>query len=148
MSFLKPRLGDSDFPRIFLDQRPDTSEPESIGPLLAPSPNSSAVTDRRADLVCLSDIEAHPVDWLWQNRLASGTVAMISGVPGSGKTWAALAIAAGLSRVRVPLTAEYSIEVAAERDGVCITALRRAKFDLGVLSTKESVSGSWFWELP
>ena len=44
--------------------------------------------------------------------------------------------------------AQYNIEVAAQRDGVCITTLRRAKFDLGVLSTKESVSGAWYWSLP
>ncbi len=34
---------------------------------------------------------------------------------------------------------QYNIETAAQRDGVCITTLRRAKFDLGVLSTKESL---------
>jgi hypothetical protein len=43
---------------------------------------------------------------------------------------------------------QYNIETAAQRDGVCITTLRRAKFDLGVLSTKESVSGAWYWALP
>ena len=43
---------------------------------------------------------------------------------------------------------QHNIEAAAQRDGVCITTLRRAKFDLGVLSTKESVSGSWYWALP
>jgi hypothetical protein len=43
---------------------------------------------------------------------------------------------------------QYNIEAAAQRDGVCITTLRRAKFDLGVLSTKERVSGAWFWALP
>jgi hypothetical protein len=43
---------------------------------------------------------------------------------------------------------QYNIETAAQRDGICITTLRRAKFDLGVVSTKESVSGAWFWALP
>ena len=43
---------------------------------------------------------------------------------------------------------QYNIEAAAQRDGVCITTLRRAKFDLGVLSTKESISGAWYWALP
>ena len=42
---------------------------------------------------------------------------------------------------------QYNIETAAQRDGVCITTLRRAKFDLGVLSTKESVSGAWLLDL-
>jgi hypothetical protein len=42
---------------------------------------------------------------------------------------------------------QYNIESAAHRDGVCVRTLRRAKFDLGVVSTKESVSGAWFWAM-
>ena len=52
----------------------------------------TAGTDRQADLVCLADIEHRPVEWLWQDRLASGTLVMLSGDPGSGKTWVASAI--------------------------------------------------------
>ena len=33
---------------------------------------------------------------------------------------------------------QYSVEVAALRDGVCIRTLRRAKFDLGVVSTRRA----------
>ena len=40
-----------------------------------------------------------------------------------------------------------SIE-AAERDGVCIATLRRAKFDIGVRSPKDEKSGAWSWTLP
>jgi len=40
------------------------------------------------------------------------------------------------------------IETAAERDGVCIRTLRRAKFDLGVHSAKDGVKGPWYWSLP
>ena len=43
---------------------------------------------------------------------------------------------------------QYSIEVAAERDGVYITTLRRAKFDIGVRSAKDGMSGVWNWNLP
>ena len=43
--------------------------------------------------------------------------------------------------------AQYNIEAAKQRDGVCIATLRRAKFDLGVLSTRESVSGAWYGAL-
>jgi putative DNA primase/helicase len=130
MSLHRPRFGDFTFPGRPFSLRPGTQspdtchapmvtapanpvtdthtaepqppEPESIAPLPAPPPGSTAVTDRQADLVCLSDIEDRPVDWLWQDRLASGTLAMLSGDPGSGKTWVALAIAAALSRGRVP----------------------------------------------
>jgi hypothetical protein len=41
-----------------------------------------------------------------------------------------------------------SIEIAAERDGVCISTLRRAKFDLGICSHKDCKSGAWWWTLP
>ena len=75
------------------------------------SPQKTTVQDEPpitgcADLVYLSDLQLQPVQWLWQDRLAPGTLAMISGVPGSGKTWVALAIAAALSRGRVPDTDE------------------------------------------
>jgi hypothetical protein len=41
-----------------------------------------------------------------------------------------------------------TIEIAAEREGVCIRTLRRAKFDLGVHSAKDGVRGVWYWSLP
>src|SRR3984885_227173 len=41
-----------------------------------------------------------------------------------------------------------SMEVGAERDGVCIATLRRAKFDIGVRSSKDGQSGAWWWTLP
>ena len=68
---------------------------------LAPS-ELTANAARQADLVCLSDIEHRPVEWLWQDRLAIGNLSMLSGDPGSGKTWVALAIAAAFSRGRIP----------------------------------------------
>ena len=56
------------------------------------------------DLVPLSAIEARPVAWLWEPYLALGTVAMLSGDPGCGKTFLSLAIAAALSLGRLPAT--------------------------------------------
>ena len=41
-----------------------------------------------------------------------------------------------------------TVEIAAQRDGVCIGTLRRAKFDLGVRSSKDGKSGAWWWALP
>jgi hypothetical protein len=73
--------------------------PHLLSPLPAESPAG-------ADFVYLCDLEPQPVEWLWQDRLACGTLAMISGVPGSGKTWIALALAAALSRGRDPWTGE------------------------------------------
>lgn len=96
----------------------------------APSPNRAAV-DRapmslrsldtvlstpstpppQADLLYFTDIEHRPVEWLWPGRLAAGSLAILSGDPGSGKTWVALAIAAALSQGDRPGAS------AASRDG-------------------------------
>ena len=107
MSFHRPRLGDSTFSGALFNPRPGTLSPAERHSATATVPanpvtDPTAATDRQADLVYLSDIEHRPVEWVWQDRLASGTLAMLSGDPGSGKTWVALAIAAALSRGRVP----------------------------------------------
>jgi len=76
---------------------PRDAPPHPPFPLLAESPAGG-------DFVYLCDLQPRPVQW--QDRLAHGTLAMISGVPGSGKTWIALAIAAALSHGRDPFTCE------------------------------------------
>jgi putative DNA primase/helicase len=72
----------------------------------SPSPPDADATVTGTDIVYLTDIQPQPVEWLWQHRLAAGTLAMLSGEPGSGKTWVALAIAAALTRGRDPFTGE------------------------------------------
>jgi hypothetical protein len=64
------------------------------------------------DLVCLADVEALPVPWLWKGYLAFGMLAMLSGDPDAGKTFIALAIAADLSNGRVPVSGEPCAPVA------------------------------------
>ena len=123
MSMFRPRINNSTFPgpinpnveippepaahpsNATADASPDPNpqQPEPAIPPLAPA-EPAAPTDRHADLVCLADIPPRPIDWLWPGRLAYGTLAMLSGDPGSGKTWVALAIAAALSRGRIPAT--------------------------------------------
>ena len=83
---------------------PQEDASEDVPPL--PSPPLPAEPTQGADVVYLCDLQPRPVEWLWQDRLACGTLAMISGVPGSGKTWIALTIAAALSRGRAPITGE------------------------------------------
>jgi len=49
----------------------------------------------------LSDVEPRTVPWLWQNFIPLGRATLLSGDPGSAKTWFALDLAARLSR-RLP----------------------------------------------
>ena len=72
----------------------------------SPLPADTDATVTGTDIVYLADLQPQPVEWLWQHRLAAGTLAMLSGEPGSGKTWVALAIAAALTRGRDPFTGE------------------------------------------
>jgi putative DNA primase/helicase len=72
----------------------------------SPLPPDADATVTGTDIVFLADLQPQPVEWLWQHRLAAGTLAMLSGEPGSGKTWVALAIAAALTRGRDPFTGE------------------------------------------
>ncbi len=71
-----------------------------------PIPADADATVTATDIISLADLQPQPVEWLWQHRLAAGTLAMLSGKPGSGKTWVALAIAAALTRGRDPFTGE------------------------------------------
>jgi hypothetical protein len=80
----------------------DALSPHTPPPLSA----DVAATVTGTDIICLADVQAQPVEWLWHHRLAAGTLAMLSGEPGSGKTWVALAIAAALTRGLDPFTGE------------------------------------------
>jgi hypothetical protein len=80
----------------------DALSPQTPSPL----PADADATVTGTDIVYLADLPPQPVEWLWQHRLAAGTLAMLSGEPGSGKTWVALAIAAALTRGRDPFTGE------------------------------------------
>jgi hypothetical protein len=71
------------------------------------APVSSATGQvRRPILVCLSDVDPKPVDWLWEPYLPNGMLALLSGDPGSGKTYLSLAIAAALSNGRTPYSGQ------------------------------------------
>ena len=107
MSFFKHRFGSTDLSGHPLRPSPgDPASPSSTDSRQPPDPSLSEVTPaaatRQADLVCLADIEPRLVDWLWKDRLAAGALSILSGAPGSGKTWVALAIAAALSRGQEP----------------------------------------------
>ena len=50
----------------------------------------------------MDDVEAEEVTWLWQPYIPCGKLTILEGDPGEGKTFLALAIAAAISRGRVP----------------------------------------------
>ena len=52
--------------------------------------------------VCLSDVVAEEVSWLWKERIPKKKLTMIDGDPGTGKSWVSLAIACAVTR-GVPL---------------------------------------------
>lgn len=62
-------------------------------------PTSSAEGDSgpTVTLTCAADIEPQPIDWLWKGWLARGMLHMLAGDGGTGKTTAALSIAAAVS---------------------------------------------------
>ena len=57
---------------------------------------------RRPDLVCLADVAPRAVQWLWDPYLALGMLEMLSGDPGAGKTFVALAAAAAFTNGHTP----------------------------------------------
>ncbi|HET6219277.1 MAG TPA: hypothetical protein VFE27_19805 [Acidobacteriaceae bacterium] len=69
-----------------------------------PSPLSDAdATVTGADIVYLADLQPEPVEWLWQHRLAAGTLAMLSrGNPDQEKLGSPSPSAAALTRGRDP----------------------------------------------
>ena len=81
---------------------PETQTPLNPSALAA----AADATVTAADIIYLNEVQPQPVEWLWEDRLAAGTLAMFSGAPGSGKTWVALAIAAALTSGRDPFSFE------------------------------------------
>ncbi|GBU20181.1 DNA primase [Fibrobacteres bacterium R8-0-B4] len=54
-------------------------------------------TNRRHTIINGDQFEATPIEWLYENVLPRGGLSTIQGIPGDGKTFAALAIAAAVS---------------------------------------------------
>jgi hypothetical protein len=66
----------------------------------------SAATARKAaeamspDYVCMVNVEAKPIRWLWQDRLPGAMLSLLIGVEGRGKTFVALDMAARITTGR------------------------------------------------
>ena len=50
-----------------------------------------------SDLVCVADVPAEPVRWLWPGRIPLGKLTVLDGDPGMGKSTVTLTIAAKVS---------------------------------------------------
>jgi hypothetical protein len=107
----------------------------------SPLPADADATVTGTDIVYLADLQPQPVEWLWQHRLAARPTG--AGLPKRkfAAQWLRDCLQPGSQT-------QGSIEIAAERDGVCIATLRRAEFDIGVRSSKDGKSGAWWWTLP
>lgn len=57
-----------------------------------------AKSGKRAEIITMSDIEAEPIEWLWEPYIAIGKICMADGDPGIGKTLTVTQLAAMLSR--------------------------------------------------
>jgi hypothetical protein len=67
-----------------------------------PQPDGATMSDRTAptrtlDFRWANEVVARPIDWLWQPWLARGTVAVLDGDPGVGKSSLALDLAARIT---------------------------------------------------
>lgn len=68
-------------------------DPPQRDAVLQKSGKSPAIVE----LVCGSDIEPEPIDWLWLEHLAKGKVHILGGKPAAGKTTLALQFAATIT---------------------------------------------------
>jgi hypothetical protein len=65
-------------------------------------PSATLSEEARPDLICLATIAPRAVDWLWKPYIPARMLSMISGDPGAGKTFIALAVAAGFTTGHTP----------------------------------------------
>ena len=84
-----------------LDVNPGTfSGPPASGPPIAPNPGQvvpSSTSGREPNLVLLSAVQCHPVNWLWPGRVPKGKLTLIVGDPGTGKSTLTMDLVARVS---------------------------------------------------
>jgi hypothetical protein len=85
------------------DEEPQDG-PSSLPPLPARDCEGAPIDlEIRPNLVRMSDVKPRAVEWLAYPYLPLGKLSMLSGDPSAGKSFISLALAAGISRGRMPL---------------------------------------------
>lgn len=79
------------------DERARDQRERAKAPVLAAIPATAPPSVPSITLVCAASIKPEPIDWLWCGWLARGKVHVMAGAPGTGKTTAALSLAAILT---------------------------------------------------
>ena len=85
-------LGDGDDCVEWFEQNPDAE----IADLLELPKRQLNQCDM--EIICLSDVEMKPIEWLWPERIACGKLTVIAGNPGLGKSQITAALAATITR--------------------------------------------------
>lgn len=103
------------------------------------------------ELICLSDVVAKPITWLWTNRIARGKLTILAGDPGLGKSTISLGIAATVSTggdwpdVPGSPTESGSVVLLCAEDGLADTVkprLEALQADLSKIHALQTVKGS------
>lgn len=127
---------------VDLDGVPLPSEPPLDGPGSADRP-----VRRRVKLTRASTIKPRPVFWLWSDRIALGTLALLAGREGLGKSTLAYWLAARVTRGELPgeyqSTARGVLVVATEDswEHTIVPRLMAAGADLDRIARLEVVTG-------
>lgn len=90
-----------DLARVPADESPDADGPTPI-------------------LICLADVKAKPVQWLWPGRVPLGKLTLFAGDPGLGKSFVTLDLAARVSRGMA--WPDAALEVAAPGSVILLSA--------------------------
>jgi putative DNA primase/helicase len=89
-----PDAWDNDQCRAELERAAEATSPEDLDATTA----HALRIEPRARLIRAADIEAQPLEWLWEPRIPLGMLTLFAGDPKLGKSLSALAVAAAVSR--------------------------------------------------
>ncbi len=70
----------------------------TIADVLALTKHQPTPPDNEMRIICMSDVEMKPINWLWEKRIACGKPTVIAGNPGLGKSQLTANLAATVSR--------------------------------------------------